>query len=98
MDKTEYKKLFSAALYAALIPLIGLSIFYFIKFAGTNIFEYFKALRDHGLIAAVISLSLLPNILLFFRYLNRNKFRQGYGVILALLLWGGVIVYYKLIV
>lgn len=98
MDKNELRKLLTATLYAGLIPLIGLSIFYFIKFSDTNVSEYFKSLRDHGLIAPVISLSLLPNILLFFRYLNRNKYREGYGVIFALLLWGSVIVYYKMIV
>lgn len=97
MNKTELKKLLTGTLYAGLIPLFGLSVFYFIKFSSTDVTEYFKTLEAHGLIAPVISLSLLPNILLFFRYLNRNKYREGYGVIFALLLWGSVIVYYKIL-
>ena len=87
--------MFKGTVISLMVPVIGLAIFYFVRFTEHSIAEYVDSLVSNNLIAAVISVSLVPNILLFFFFVNRNRFKEGQGVILAMLLWGMVIVYYK---
>jgi len=91
----QTKNLFKGTLFGLLIPLIGLSIFYFSKFTDYSIAEYVTTLRQKSLMAPIISISLVPNILLFFFFVNRNRLKEGQGVIFSMLLWGVAIVYYK---
>ncbi|MGB0429457.1 MAG: hypothetical protein ACPGLV_03220 [Bacteroidia bacterium] len=91
----EFKKLLKGTLFSSLIPLIGISIFYFIRFTDYTFWEYIRLMDGQELMAPVISLSLIPNILLFFFFVNRNLYRQGQGVIFGMLLWGMVIIYFK---
>lgn len=91
----QTKKLLKGTLFGALVPLIGLSIFYFAKFTDSSIMDYISAMQRQKIMAPVISISLVPNILLFFFFINRNRFKEGQGVILSMFIWGAAIVYFK---
>lgn len=83
---------------ALIIPFFGISIWYLIKFTHMGYIDYLDMLERNNLVAPVISISLLPNLLLFYFFLNRERFKAGQGVIMAMLLWGLVIVYYKFLI
>ena len=91
----QTKKLIRGAIFSLLVPLLGISIFYFAKFVDYSLADYISAMQRQKIMAPVISLSLIPNILLFFFFVNRNRFKEGQGVILGMFLWGAVIVYFK---
>ena len=91
----QSKNLFKGTFFGLLIHFIGLSIFYFSKFTDYSLAEYVTTLRQKSLMAPIISISLVPNILLFFFFVNRNRLKEGQGVIFSMLLWGIAIVYYK---
>lgn len=93
--RNQQIKIIRGAFLSLLVPLVGLTIFYFIRFTEHSLGEYIDALVLYNLIAPVISVSLVPNILLFFFFVNRDRYKEGQGVILAMLLWGLVIVYFK---
>ncbi|MBI3141420.1 MAG: hypothetical protein HYZ16_01185 [Bacteroidetes bacterium] len=91
----QAKLLVRGLLPAMSIPLLGIAGFYLYKFAGQDLSYFIQTLTSHSLMAPVISISLLPNVLLFFYYINRQRYKQGQGVIFALLLYGLAIVYFK---
>ncbi|MBI1183633.1 hypothetical protein GC194_05150 [bacterium] len=91
----DLKNLITGTALGFFVPFVGLAVFYFIKFSSHSLGEYVSTMNSHHLMAPVISVSLVPNILLFFFYLNRNKFKQGQGVILSMLIWGVAVVYFK---
>lgn len=91
----QSKQLVRGLIPALLIPLLGLTGFYLYKFAGQDLSYFLQTLISRSLMAPVISISLLPNVFLFFFFLNRHQYKQGQGVILSLLLYGVAIVYFK---
>ena len=91
----QTKNLLKGTLYGALVPILGISVFYLYKFTDVSIFDYLRVMQHQKIMAPVISISLIPNILLFFFFINRNRFKEGQGVILSMFLWGALIVYFK---
>lgn len=94
MNKQQIK-IVRGTILSLLVPFVGLIIFYFIRFTEHSLSEYISSLITFNLIAPVISVSLVPNVLLFFFFVNRDRYKEGQGVILAMLLWGLMVVYFK---
>lgn len=91
----QHKRLLKGTGIGTLIPFGGLLIFYLAKFTNVSIPDYISALQSGNILSAVISLCLIPNVILFFFYINRNRYKEGEGVILSMLIWGIAIFYFK---
>jgi len=63
---------------------ITIVAFYLIKFSDTTFSEYLDALFSYKrTLSAMISLSGLPNLLFFFLFLNKEKYKTAKGLITA---------------
>lgn len=58
--------------------------------------QFFRFLMDGGVLSAVMSLCLIPNLGLFFLFLNSERYKTCRGIILTMLLYGFIIVYLKI--
>ena len=82
MDR--YDKLWFGAVIGVLTSIISLIVFYFIKYEYSSFGEYVRIiLHNKSLLAPLLSLAGIPNLVIFFIFLNRNKYRSARGVILA---------------
>ena len=80
-------------------PLLAMTIYYFWVFSRTISFsEYFYVLRTNKpLLTAISSISLLANAVLFTVYINSQRDKTAKGVFVSTLLYGVVVLLYKLI-
>jgi hypothetical protein len=80
-------------------PLLAMVLYYFYNFSGTISFgEYFYVLRTNKpLLTAISSISLLANAVLFTIYINTHRDKSAKGIFVATLLYGIIVLVYKLI-
>ncbi len=64
-------------------PLIGTVIYYFLQFSHVSFMEFIEVVLKAGKLSAVISLSTIFNLVVFFLFIWKNKPLSARGVILA---------------
>jgi hypothetical protein len=78
-----------------LAPLLGFYIYFLALFRELGIDGFYHQLVSTNRLAAVISLSLLANLALFFIFDKYSRLRSQQGVIAATFLYGFYVVYLK---
>lgn len=68
---------------AFLINIVGLLIFWFLfSFAKISLYSFVEEVIKNKLFGSVMTLSALPNILLFFLFLHLNYTQRAKGVLM----------------
>jgi hypothetical protein len=75
------------AFLGILLPAVALYIFYKIRYENLGISEFLKSFHEMGILTHVISLSVIPNLILFFLFMHKNYLKGGRGVLLATFLF-----------
>jgi hypothetical protein len=80
-------------------PLLAMVLYYFYNFSGAiNFGEYFYVLHTNKpLLTAISSISLLANAILFTIYINSHRDKTAKGIFVATLIYGIVVLVYKLV-
>jgi hypothetical protein len=80
-------------------PMLAMLIYYFTVFSRTiSLREYFYVLiHNKQLLTAISSLSLLANAILFTIYINTHRDKTAKGIFVATLIYGILVLTYKLI-
>ena len=80
-------------------PLLAMVIYYFWNFSRTISFsEYFYVLHTNKpLLTAISSISLLANAVLFTIYINSHRDKTAKGIFVATLVYGIIVLVYKMI-
>ncbi|MDX5319470.1 MAG: hypothetical protein LPK45_00290 [Bacteroidota bacterium] len=89
------RQLLLGAFIGLLVPAFILLLMYAYKFAESSVESFIDASVKHGVAAPMIVLSLLGNLGLFFLFLQRDKLWAARGVMIATLLYGLVMLYFK---
>lgn len=91
----QNKQLLTGSILGLIIPILGIILFWLAKYADWNFFEFIRLAYNRGLLAAIISVTLVPNLGVFFYFMQQDKIKGSQGVILASILWGALIVILK---
>ena len=85
--KTDRKldTMLSGLVAGILLPAITLLVFWLVKYDG-GFFKFLSQFQGMGLLSKVISLSAIPNLLLFFICIWTNRNFSARGVIFATLI------------
>ena len=70
-----------------LLPVIALILYYFARYSDLGLVDFFKVYRNLGILTHIISLSVLPDLLVFFLFIRKNYLRSARGVLLATFLF-----------
>lgn len=63
---------------------VSILVFYFIKFTEISLGEYIQLLlQNRYLFAPIVSLAGIPNLVIFYLFINRDRYKTARGVILA---------------
>lgn len=82
--KKKFDEVYLGIITGIIVPIISVSIYYFIKYADNqSIIQFILSLQGRGLFSKIISLAAIPNLLLFFIYLWTNRNFSARGVIIA---------------
>ncbi len=65
------------------IPILALLIYQQAKFGSLGLFEFLRTYFQMGILTHIISLSVIPNLLVFFGFINRDYLKAARGVLLA---------------
>jgi len=69
------------------VPALAMLIYYLYRYADLSLWEFLKVYFNLGILTHIISLSVLPNLLLFFGFIRKNWLNGARGVLLATLLF-----------
>jgi hypothetical protein len=74
-------------LLGILAPAITMLVIYLVQFTEYNFTELINVLISKRVFTKIVSLCAIPNLALFFLFLNKNYFRAARGVLLATVLF-----------
>lgn len=86
----------AGVLIGLILPTIFIFAFYLINYSYTTFIVMIEHYYEVGKISALLSLSLIINLIVFFTLYWRKFEMAPRGVILATFIWGIAIVYFKL--
>ena len=84
MKTSRFDKFMMGFVGGVIIPLIILIVIILVKKTEDNFFGYLVLIQQYGILAKLYSLSLIPNLLLFFVFMRLNWIRSARGVIGAM--------------
>ena len=90
----KYDKLGAGLILGILLPVLSFIIGW-LSISDVTIGEYFRQFEQLNRLSSLISLSALPNLLLFFVFIWLNMYRAARGVIFATLILAFVMLIVK---
>ncbi len=76
-------KIYWGALLGILLPAVALYVFYKIRYDHMLLGNFLRSFHTMGILTHIISLSVIPNLILFFLFMRKNYLKGGRGVLLA---------------
>jgi hypothetical protein len=70
-----------------LVPLAALVAYYFARYGDLSIGEFLTTYKNMGVLTHIISLSVLPDLLIFFLFIRQNMLKAARGVLLSTFLF-----------
>lgn len=92
----KYDKLEIGLVLGLLLPVLAIVILWLFN-SEESIFKYLKGFYKVNSIAGLVSLSALPNLLLFFIFIWTNRYRSARGVIFATLIVAAIMLLLKVL-
>jgi hypothetical protein len=91
MKRIQLNNIWIGAAIGILVPVIALFCYYLGKYGDTSIADFLRAYKDQGILTHIISLSVLPDLLVFFLFIRKNLLKAARGVLLATFLFTFVV-------
>ncbi len=70
-----------------LLPLAALAAYYFARYSDLTFSEFLTTYKNMGVLTHIISLSVLPDLLLFFLFIRQDMLKAARGVLLSTFLF-----------
>ena len=74
-------------LLGIIAPVLSMLVIYLVKFSEYNFQELIDLLVAKGIFTKIISLCVIPNLALFFFFLNKNYYYSARGVLISTILF-----------
>ena len=81
--KSKYDNLKLGLILGLLAPVLTIVAVYFIRFVEYDFKELLNFLVEKKIFTKILSLCVIPNLALFFLFLNKNYFRTARGILTA---------------
>lgn len=75
------------AIAGIIIPIVSIFLVYFIKFPQFETIELLKYLTEADALTKLASLCVIPNAVLFFIFIYRNKLLSARGILMATMIY-----------
>ncbi|HKC68673.1 MAG TPA: hypothetical protein VKG26_10605 [Bacteroidia bacterium] len=96
MYKTRFNNFITGIIAGLLLPMLSLCCYWLWSFKFMNFIpQFFKFLLLGRVLSAVLSLCLIPNLGMFFLFINKEYYKTTRGILLSMLLYGFIIVALK---
>jgi hypothetical protein len=95
---SKYNRLIVGLIPGIIVPIITLIIFFLFKSGVSNFFDYVHFMIRLGVFSSILSLCPLPNLAVFFFFLNKSYYYSARGVILATFIWVLIVFVYRYLI
>ncbi len=85
--KSKYDNLKLGLIIGVLAPLLTIIAVYFIRFTDYDFKELVDFLIAKKLFTKILSLCVIPNLALFFLFLNKYYYKSAKGILMATILF-----------
>jgi len=85
--KSKIDNLNLGLLLGILAPALTMLVIYLVQFTEYNFKDLIDQLISKRVFTKIVSLCVIPNLALFFLFLNKNYFRSARGVLFATILF-----------
>ena len=93
----KFNHFFLGTLVGLFLPIFFLFCYWLWSYSFMSFVpHFFKYLLMGKVLAPVLSLCVVPNLGAFFLFINKERYKTGRGIILATILYGGLIMYLKI--
>ena len=92
--KKRFDSVLTGLIPGLILPVVTLLVIWLIRFDG-GLAEFFSSFQRMGMLSKVVSLSAIPNLLLFFLFIWTDRTYSARGVIFATLLVAMVMLFLK---
>ena len=96
--KAKYNDIRLGVVLGLLAPVLGLLVIYVAAFRNMALLEYLEFLADSRKLSSIISLSAIPNLLLFFIFIWLNYLYSARGVLASTILYALVVIVTKYLI
>jgi hypothetical protein len=96
MERTKLNNFILGIVAGLILPLLSLVGYWLWSFKFLNFIpQFFNFLLLGKVLSAVLSLCLIPNLGMFFLFINKEYYKTTRGIILSTLVYGFIIVVLK---
>jgi len=86
-SKPIYNRLLTGLFLGLLMPFIVLLFFYLAKHPSADFNEYISIITRMNIVSPILSLCAVPNLILFYLFINKKWWYSARGLIFATLIW-----------
>lgn len=86
-NKPLYNRIITGLVLGILIPTISVMLFYLVKHPAESFYDFLVLVTQMNIMSPILSLCALPNLAVFYFFINREWWQSSRGIILATLLW-----------
>ena len=83
-----YNRLLTGLILGIFIPVICVMLFYLVKHPAKSFYDFLVLVRQMNIMSPILSLCALPNLGIFYIFINKEWWYSSRGIILATLVWG----------
>jgi len=92
MNKNHFNNLWIGIFAGIITPALALLIYYFARYSNLSVVDFLAVYKNLGVLTHIISLSVLPDLLIFFLFIRKDFLKSARGVLLATFLFTLVVI------
>ena len=96
--RKRYNNIRMGLVLGLVAPILGFFIVYLVGFRGMAFIEYLELLSFRNKLSSIVSLSVIPNLLLFFIFIWLDYLYSARGVLASTLLFALIVVVTKFMI
>lgn len=97
MNKVKLNQVWLGIVLGLVVPMIALICYYFARYSDLNLIEFMEVYKNLGILTHIISLSVLPDLLVFFLFIRQDMLKSARGVLLATFLFTFVVLILRIL-
>lgn len=90
-----YNRLVTGLVLGLFLPTICTMLFYLVEHPAKSFNEFLVLVTEMKVMSPILSLCALPNLAIFYLFLNREWWYSARGVLLATLIWALLVFFVK---
>lgn len=95
--KFSFNKLYIGLIAGLIAPIIAMLLYYLIKFNEVSLASFLRTTYHYKILLNILSLCVIPNLAIFYLFINRKMFNGAKGVIMACFIYALAILISKIV-